>query len=117
MIEPELDLEIRLACAVAAVCSEHELILKFHKKINGEILISAELPVGVGEFPVKVREIPQQFLSDAGTGDFSFSFWLLFSLLISSIRPAVIMPEGSAIIAIPKTDETIVMIRPIVVTG
>ena len=36
---------------------------------------------------------------------------------ISSKYPAVIIPEGKAIIAIPKTDDTIVTILPIFETG
>lgn len=40
-----------------------------------------------------------------------------YSFSISLIYPAVIIPAGNATIAIPKTEDTIVTIRPIVVTG
>ena len=40
-----------------------------------------------------------------------------FSLLIVSIYPAVITPAGRATIAIPKTEESIVIIFFVVVTG
>jgi hypothetical protein len=36
---------------------------------------------------------------------------------MASIYPAVIIPAGSATIAIPNIEETIVTILPIVVTG
>ena len=40
-----------------------------------------------------------------------------FILLSAFIYPAVIMPAGSATIAIPKTEEIIVIILPAIVTG
>ena len=45
---------------------------------------------------------------------FSYSLWLLS---ISAKYPAVMTPEGRAMIAMPKTEEIMVTILPIVVTG
>ena len=45
------------------------------------------------------------------------SFFLSICLLRAFIYPAVIMPDGRAIIAIPITEETMVMTLPAVDTG
>lgn len=44
-------------------------------------------------------------------------YLLSISEFNSFMYPAVIIPDGSAIMAIPKTAETIVTKRPIEVTG
>lgn len=51
-----------------------------------------------------------------GIGNYSFCGGS-FASLSSSMKPAVMMPAGSAMIAIPKTEEIIVTSLPIVVTG
>ena len=69
-----------------------------------------------GRVPAKkgVRDFP--LLLFRKTGNSCHSIYS-FSFSISERYPAVITPEGSAMIAIPKTEEIMVTILPMVVTG